>query len=344
MFIRYIVLRKSWIFLFVALLGVTNILIMLDKGITVEASSILYLNALFLITFCLFFLWRYKKEMKFATSLDLLSKDLPLDWIENLPEPENRLDEITYEFLRAVDLQYKRQVSKYNEARLIEDDYMASWIHEVKTPLTAMKLVLDARRSDSAIRQIEVEWLKIHLLLDRQLYMTRLPTLESDYRLEEASLQRLATEEVQDLASWCLEKNLAVNIEGTNVTVVTDVKWCRFILRQLLTNAIKYSPVGGTIVIKTNVSERGNVTLDLQDEGPGIQPHDLPRIFDKGFTGENGRIQNAATGLGLYLAKTVADKLGITLKAKSSKSGGTVMQITFSDPNTFETIRRSNNL
>ncbi|GIO27955.1 sensor histidine kinase [Ornithinibacillus bavariensis] len=344
MFIRYIVLRKSWIFLFVALLGVTNILIMLDKGITVEASSILYLNALFLITFCLFFLWRYKKEMKFTTSLDLLSKDLPLDWIENLPEPENRLDEITYEFLRAVDLQYKRQVSKFNEARLIEDDYMASWIHEVKTPLTAMKLVLDARRSDSAIRQIEVEWLKIHLLLDRQLYMTRLPTLESDYRLEEASLQRLATEEVQDLASWCLEKNLAVNIEGTNVTVVTDVKWCRFILRQLLTNAIKYSPVGGTIVIKTNVSERGNVTLDLQDEGPGIQPHDLPRIFDKGFTGENGRIQNAATGLGLYLAKTVADKLGITLKAKSSKSGGTVMQITFSDPNTFETIRRSNNL
>ncbi|MFD2874797.1 ATP-binding protein [Paenibacillus rhizoplanae] len=104
------------------------------------------------------------------------------------------------------------------------------------------------------------------------------------------------------------EKNLAVSIEGNDATVVTDRKWCRFIIRQLLTNAIKYSPTGTSLTFRTNVTEQENVFLDLIDEGPGIQPHDLPRIFDKGFTGGNGRIHNASTGLGLYLAQTVAAK------------------------------------
>ncbi len=93
-------------------------------------------------------------------------------------------------------------------------------------------------------------------------------------------------------------------------------------------------------MIVTDVTETGQVFLDVIDEGPGIQPHELPRIFDKGFTGENGRIQNAATGLGLYLAKTVADKLGITLKAQPGQKKGTVMRMIFVEPNAFEAVRR----
>ncbi|MEI2397795.1 MULTISPECIES: HAMP domain-containing sensor histidine kinase [Paenibacillus] len=226
------------------------------------------------------------------------------------------------------------------EAQLVENDFIASWIHEIKTPLTAMKLIMATRQSDPDIRKMETEWLRIHLLVDRQLYMTRLPALESDYVLEQVSVQRLAAEEVRELAAWCMEKNLAVSIEGNDATVVTDRKWCRFIIRQLLTNAIKYSPTGTSLTFRTNVTEQENVFLDLIDEGPGIQPHDLPRIFDKGFTGGNGRIHNASTGLGLYLAQTVAAKIGITLQVHSIQPQGTTMRMTFTDSNAFETVRR----
>ncbi len=340
MLIHYIGSRKSWILLFVSLLGLTDLLILFEQGLRVEFISLLYLNTLYIILFLVFFIWRYIKETKYIASIAKLQEVMTSDWTENLPEPENELDRITSDVLKLASLQFKRKLSQLKEAQLIENDFTASWIHEVKTPLTAMKLIMDARLSDPDIRKIETEWLRIHLLVDRQLHMTRLPALESDYVLERVSIHRLAAEEIRELAPWCMEKNLAVSIEGNDAMVVTDRKWCRFIIRQLLTNAIKYSPSDKALLFVTDVMEAGNVILDLIDEGPGIQPHDLPRIFDKGFTGENGRIHNAATGLGLYLAQTVAGKIGITLHVQPSQSQGTTMRIIFTDPNTFETVRR----
>ncbi|MGV2966525.1 sensor histidine kinase [Paenibacillus sp. AGC30] len=341
MLIRYIRTRKSWILLFVSLLGLTDVLILIEQGIHVELTSLLYLNGLYIIIFLVFFLWRYKKETKYAAALLELQEVMASDWMESLPEPEHELDSITNDVLREAFYQFNRKLSHDKEVQLIENDFTASWIHEVKTPLTAMKLILDARPSDPDLSRIESEWLRIHLLIDRQLYMTRLPALESDFVLERVSLHRLAAEEIRELAPWCMEKNLAVSIEGEDVMVVTDRKWCRFILRQLLTNAIKYSPSGKAITFMTVMSEKENIILDLIDEGPGIQPHDLPRIFDKGFTGENGRIHNAATGLGLYLAQTVAGKMGIALHVLADQRQGTTMRITFTDPNAFEMVRRT---
>ncbi|WP_160033989.1 sensor histidine kinase [Paenibacillus sp. An7] len=342
MLIHYIGSRKSWILLFAGLLGLTDLLIFIEQGISVEFTSLLYLNALYIILFLVFFLWRYKKETKYVAAVLKLQEVMDSDWVESLPEPDNELDRITNDVLREAAYQFKRKLAQSKQAQMIENDFTASWIHEVKTPLTAMKLILDARtrKSDPDLRRLESEWLRIHLLIDRQLYMSRLPALESDYMLEQVSIQRLAAEEIRELAPWCMEKNLAVSIEGEDAMVVTDRKWCRFIIRQLLTNAIKYSPEDKAITFMTTVTEKQRVILDLIDEGPGIQPHDLPRIFDKGFTGENGRIHNAATGLGLYLAQTVAEKIGVALDVLPGQTLGTTMRITFSDPNAFETIRR----
>jgi len=101
---------------------------------------------------------------------------------------------------------------------------------------------------------------------------------------------------------------------------------------------VKYSPSGGTIIIRTSVNPRGNIVLSIQDEGIGIKAHDLPRIFDKGFTGGTGRLYNAATGLGLYLAQTVAIKIGITLWAESGKEQGTTLYMMFSIENEFDQL------
>ncbi|EPY03684.1 integral membrane sensor signal transduction histidine kinase [Paenibacillus alvei TS-15] len=339
MFIRYVIEMKSWIAFFLAALFFTDLLIWLDNGFAVPFESILYLNVLLLIGFIIFFVWRYKKEMRFVSILAELTEDMDSDWFESLSEPLSYRDMAAFAVLREANQYSKRQLSAITDAHVMEQDYMSSWVHEVKAPLTAMKLTIDANRHHPEVRKIEAGWLRIHLLVDRQLYISRLPSLESDYILEPQPLLRLAAQEVRELASWCVEKNIAVEIDGEDTPVVTDSKWCRFIIRQLLTNAVKYSPMGSSIQLVTSIAPSGNVVLIVKDEGPGIPAHDLPRIFDKGFTGGAGRIQNAATGLGLYLAKIVAGKIGIVLEAFSDSKHGTTMQMTFSAKNPFESIR-----
>jgi OmpR family two-component system bacitracin resistance sensor histidine kinase BceS len=139
-----------------------------------------------------------------------------------------------------------------------------------------------------------------------------------------------------------LEKNISIEMTGdTASTVYTDKKWCRFVVRQLLTNAIKYSPTNGNLVIHTHLYTNESVIVTIQDEGPGIQAHDLPRIFDRGFTGENGRVQNSATGMGLYLAKEISEKLHIRLEVASAVGNGTSISMIFTSDNPFEQLRRA---
>jgi len=339
MLLRYLYDRKSWIVFYLLSLLLVDLLIWIDTGLAMRMDSVLYLNMMLILAVALFLGWRFQKEMKHARALADLAEKIDEDWVVTLPAAYFYHEEATNEFLRAADRWYEHKLADSKSARYTERDYTAAWVHEVKAPLTAMKLTIDSNRDNPILRSIELEWLRIHLLIDQQLYVSRLPTLEMDYVLEQTGLQKLATQEVRELASWCVEKNVAVDFEGEEVLVRTDLKWCRFIIRQLLTNAVKYSPEGGTILLSTTVTPDGHVRISIRDEGPGIAEHDLPRIFDKGFTGGNGRLHNAATGLGLYLAHTVAVKIGISLTVQSELGAGTVMQMTFPVINAFESVR-----
>lgn len=339
MILRYLYDRKSWIIFFLLSLFFVDLLIWIDNGIAIRAESMLFLNTLLILAMAVFLGWRFLREMKYTRLLTELAEDINEDWIETLPTAYFYQEEAINQFLRAADHWYCHKLSDGNAARSVEQDYIAAWVHEVKTPLTAMKLAIDANKGNPALRKIESEWLRIHLLIDQQLYISRLPSLEADYVLEQTGIQRLAAQEVRELASWCMEKNIAVEFEGEEALVRTDRKWCRFIIRQLLTNAVKYNQEGGTILLSTTVTSDGYVRMMIKDEGPGIAAHDLPRIFDKGFTGGNGRLHNAATGLGLYLARTVAVKIGISLTVQSGLNAGTAMQMTFTVSNAFESFR-----
>lgn len=338
MFLGYIKDMKSWIFFYLSAIGLVDLILWLDQGITVRLASAIYFNFLLLLFFILFIIWRYHMEMKFTKKLISLLKGEQDDWHVALPEAIYLRDEVTKETLVQAATNFSQELSAVKKLSIHEGDYIASWVHEVKTPLTAMKLIIDEHRSDPAFQKVELEWLRLHLLVDQQLSISRLPSLEEDYVLEKTSLQRLASAEVRELASWCMERNVAVEFEGDDMDVVADVKWCRFIIRQFLTNAVKYSPTGGIIIISMNTNISGHTILKIKDEGPGIQPHELPRIFDKGFTGGTGRIHNAATGLGLYLAQTVATKMGITLLVGSENGEGTTAEIVFPDENDFDKV------
>lgn len=336
MLLRYLADRLSWLVYYLLSLLFADLLIWLDNGIAIQAESLLYLNALLLVSMLVFLGWRYWKETAYARALERLAEGLAEDWSDALPPARFYHEAATARLLRAAGARQRQKLADSREAQTVEQEYVAAWVHEVKAPLTAMKLTIDANRSSPVIRTIESEWLRIHLLIDQQLYISRLPTLEADFVLEQTGVRQLAAMEVRELASWCLEKNIAVELEGEEAYVSTDRKWCRFVMRQLLTNAIKYSPAGAEIRITTAVTDDGHVSLTIKDEGPGIADHDLPRIFDKGFTGDNGRLQNAATGLGLYLAQTVADKIGIRLAVRSALQAGTEADMLFAARNAFE--------
>jgi len=337
--LRFLADRISWILYYLLSLLFVNLLIWLDNGIAVRAESLLYLNVLLLLSLVVFLGWRFRKETIYMRSLADLTDGIEEDWMDGLPPARFHHEAVTQELLMAVGRLHRQKLSDSRSVQTVEQEYIAAWVHEVKAPLTAMKLTIEAGRSNPLMRTIELEWLRIHLLIDQQLYISRLPTLEADFVLEKAGIQQLVALEVREIASWCMEKNIAVEFDGEEAYVLTDRKWCRFVIRQLLTNAVKYSPEGAVILLTTSISPEGYVRITMKDEGPGIADHDLPRIFDKGFTGENGRLQNAATGLGLYLAQTVASKIGIHLAVRSVLHEGTEMDMTFTARNAFEEVQ-----
>ena len=234
MFISYLLDKKSWILFYVFALGFADALIWLDAGIDAEFSSVLYFNILLFIIFILFILWRYKKEMKFVKELTIIADVASFDWHEALPETTFKRDEIIIELVRQAAISSSNKISELKYANAIESDYTAAWVHEVKAPLTAMKLMMDGHHHEPVIRKIQPEWLRIRLLIDQQLYISRMPTLEADYVLEKTDVYHLVSSEVRELASWFMEKNIAVEFEEEDTEVVTDVKWSRFIIRQIV--------------------------------------------------------------------------------------------------------------
>ncbi len=340
MFFQYIQDIKSWIAFFGLSLGAVNLLIWLDPGIGFKLSSLVYLNVLLAIAFAVFLAWRYRQEMAYTRKLAVLAEEPAIDWFEALPDAVLKRDEQINKVLQHAGTSFSREVTDIRKQNLVQGDYITSWVHEAKAPLTAMKLLIDSNRTSPGIDRIQSEWLRLYLLIDQQLYISRLPALESDYLPEETRLSDLVSGEVRELMSWCREKNIAIEMEELDKTVVADPKWSRFVIRQILLNAVKYSPQGGTVWISAHVERTGHMMLSIRDEGPGIPLHDMPRIFDKGFTGGTGRLHNAATGLGLYLAKNVSDKIGLTLFAESMKGQGTTMTVGFSLENDFDRIRK----
>lgn len=343
MFIAYLFYKKSWIGLMGLLLLLTNVLVLLDAGIRVEPISILYLNVLFLSICAVFLIIRYKQETSYFKSLVALANDLDDDWFESIPSPRNQFpDSALYKLLQSIHEHVQNKRREDHFIQQMDNTDLESWVHEMKTPLTVMKITLDAHRSNELAQRLNAPWLRMHLLLDRQLYISRLASLDSDLLPEKLEVQALIKEEIRELSTWCMEKNISIDLTGSVLTTVyTDKKWCGFVLRQILTNAIKYSPMDGNVLIHIGSDNNEFVVISIKDEGPGIQAHDLPRIFDKGFTGEHGRVQHLATGMGLYIAKEISKKLHIRLEVASAVGDGTSISMIFANDNPFDSMRRT---
>jgi len=246
------------------------------------------------------------------------------DW-QALKEPENLLEEDYQEMIGIMGREMESMASRFSSERADTIDYYTTWVHQIKTPIAVLKMQL-AESNDTAA---QAELFRIEQYVDMVLQYIRLGSESNDLVIKEYELDELLRESIRKYASQFVMRKLRMNFTPTNKTVITDKKWFCCVIDQLISNAIKYTPEGE---VKIAIDE--NNRLLISDTGIGISREDIPRIFEKGFTGSNGRLsERKSSGLGLYLAKRASEKIRVSIFVESNVDVGTTFILDLSQMN-----------
>jgi len=235
----------------------------------------------------------------------------------------NTTDEIENELLEIIE-RLKNGGMRLNDSMNMKYsdmvDYYTMWVHQIKTPIASMHLILQKEDSEDS-RRLRAELFRVEQYVQMVLCFLRLDSDFTDYVIKEYRVDDIIRPTVRRLAPQFIMKKLALEYEQTDMAVLTDEKWLSFVVEQILSNAVKYTS-SGSISIKCDGDR-----LVISDTGIGIAAEDLPRIFDKGYTGFNGRADRKASGIGLYLCRRICDNLGHSIKAESAPGHGTTIII-----------------
>lgn len=240
-----------------------------------------------------------------------------------MKEPERADDQVFYRILKLAEKSMLENVRVIRQERKDYRDYIEQWVHEIKTPITAMKLLCENHPSELS-REMLVELEKINRFTEQTLYYARSEHTEKDYSIREIPLADVIHGAIADNKYLLRQNGVSIEMDSVTDTVYTDDKWVRFILNQLIGNAVKYRSENPSLHFFTK-QQSDQIQLVVADNGIGISEADLPRIFEKGFTGQNGRNIQSSTGIGLYLCKRLCDKLGIGLSVHSDADGTAVI-------------------
>ena len=220
-------------------------------------------------------------------------------------------------------------VNKYKYAQEDYKEYIELWIHEIKTPISASKLIIENNKNEIT-KNIEEELDKIENYTEQALYYARSNTVEKDYIITKTNLKDMVNMSIIKNKTTILNNKFELNIHDLEKQVYTDSKWVVFILNQVIQNSIKYSQNENQSIEIYAEEQKEKVTLYIKDNGLGIKKSELSRVFEKGFTGENGRIiGKKSTGIGLYLCKKLCDKLQLAININAEQNVGTEVTIVF---------------
>lgn len=239
-------------------------------------------------------------------------------------------------FLNKKEEKLKNQIQELEEANLnLRNDFLAKekelqeyfliWIHQIKTPITAGKLICDGDIENENIKNIKKELIYIEDYTNMALSYLKMANHNTDMDISLVNLDDIIRPLIKKYAILFISNNIKLEYEKLNVKVITDSKWCMVVIEQLLSNAIKYTKNG---IVSISFNEKENY-LEIKDNGIGIKDSDLPKIFDKGYSGFNGRQNQKSTGIGLFLVKQILDKLGQKVKLESKLGEGTSVKVYF---------------
>lgn len=260
----------------------------------------------------------YRKFVQRLKELEQAKKHIAVSG-DKIPVAENLLEERYQELLGEVFRCKCRLESEYDNRYSEMMDYYTMWVHQIKTPIAAMHLLLQSEEVPDK-GELEEQLFKTEEYVGMVLQYLRMGDMAADLKFRQYSLDGIVRQAVRKYSKSFIRKHLRLDYQELDCTVVTDEKWLLFVIEQVLSNAVKYVRKGGVSVYMD--ADRPK-TLVIEDTGMGISPEDLPRIFEKGFTGYNGRRDKKSTGLGLYLCKTIMDKLNHEIWITSVEGEGT---------------------
>ena len=297
------------------------------------------LDAILLLITVLVGFFRYSSKVKALSN----ALKRPVEEQAQLPEAT---DDVEMFYQRLLENQSIARSESESSAAIRQSqmrDYYSMWVHQIKTPISAMKLLLEVEREELGqlicddeqsqyllsdnMDSFEDELFRIEEYVSMALQYQRVSSTENDFVLEKVSVDGVIRDTIKKYAKIMIRRHIGINYSGTGQEVYTDGKWLAFMLEQILSNAIKYTPQG-FVTIET-AEEKDRFFITIKDTGIGIKAEDLPRVFEKGYTGYNGHADKKATGIGLYLCRQMADKLGHTIRMESEIGKGTKVWIGF---------------
>ncbi len=249
---------------------------------------------------------------------------------EVISNPDFLDGKILKDVITQIDKSMLENVNKYKYMTEDYKEYIEMWIHEIKIPIATSKIIIENNKTEIT-KSIDEELEKIENYIEQALYYARSNTVEKDYYIKKCDLKEIVNEGIRKNKTVLIGQKISINTHNLELQVNTDSKWIVFILNQIIQNSIKYRKIEGKAEIEIYaVKGKENVILCIKDNGMGIKKEEITRVFEKGFTGTNGRMLNKkSTGIGLYLCKKLCNKLGMAIELNSVQNEGTEVKLIF---------------
>nr|WP_297134954.1 sensor histidine kinase [Terrisporobacter sp.] len=320
-----------------------------DKGLFLAINLMIFIiisflmysaNVALVIIFLLFCVWflplltymliEYIKFRKYFNTVKNILENLDKKYL--LPEVLNEPnfiegEEINYIF-KVLSRDMNENVKYYKNMQEEYREYIEMWVHEIKTPIASTKLLIE-NNTNEITRKIDTQIDRIENFVEQVLYYSRSDEVGKDYIIKKIELSKVVKSVVKKNQRDFIGKRISLQLGELDEIIYSDSKWIEFILNQIVGNAIKYSKGEGDKIKIESKKFANSVVLTIEDNGVGIIERDLNRVFEKGFTGENGRKFGKSTGIGLYLCKKLCDKMGLGLNIESEENKGTKVTVIF---------------
>lgn len=310
-----------------------GVMIALNEEEKFLESDGFYCITVLLFVFLIYILCDFVGKNKFCKELKKLQGSNELDFVVSLPEAKTYEQDLYTKLLLRLKANIDDTLLNVEAQKEEDMEFVETWVHEIKTPISAAKLVIENNLDDpkeETLYALLDEIQKIEDMVQKTICYSQLNDFSKDCQISDVNLRKVVNKCIQSEYSNIQNKNIQLKIENLDFTVNSDGKWLGFIVKQILDNAVKYSKTNGVISIY-GINEHYNQRLVITDYGVGIRAEDVRRVFDKGYTGMNGRKKTTSTGIGLYLSNKLAKKLGHNIRIESESGKGTVVEISIQE-------------
>lgn len=291
------------------------------KAISLTYSTIFIVIFITLTFFVLAFLISYYKTSIYLKNIETIMDKLPEKYLitELWQKPRGAEKLAYYKILKRANKSMLENVTDIKEKQKDYKEYIESWVHEIKIPITSAKLLCENNKT-VITNKIDEDIEEVNNYVEQALFYARMDQVSNDFMIREISLNEVIKNVLARNKKIMIQNNMKVELKDVNIKCYTDEKWLEFILNQIITNSIKYRNDNNAVVKITGIQNKENIILKIKDNGIGIKKSEIDRIFDKGFTGTNGRNQTKSTGVGLYLCKRLCEGIGMEIDANSKEN------------------------